>query len=159
MTSNIEVLLQDIKTHRSFADLVIRHESLEFAEDLDGALSTVCPDPLYTLMPLRWTIQGMDMLRRFYGALIPILKNFSPGRDSRAVFHGPEGVVFWDRSLEYRAADGKAITGSILAIVLRDADTGLVKGEHAFVSDEIADIFRRAVGPELDRLLTSATER
>jgi hypothetical protein len=148
-------LFGDVAKLRGFVELVHRHEQAEYEQNLETALDTVCDVPHYTLMPFGWTLPDKATVREFYTALMPMLKRVVHGSSQRSSFYGPTGLVMYDRGLKLQTDSGATVSGDILAVVLRDPGTGLLSGEHGYISGGLVEEFRRQIGPDLDRKFKS----
>lgn len=140
----------------AFAQIVDRHNEAEFSQDVDATMATVCGRPYYTFEPMGWVIRDTQTLREFYTAILPMLLRLRPIGESKArTFVGDAGIVLWEQSLQYTHADGAVTPINLAAFIVRDVESGLIKGEHSYTDAALAEIFRSWVSADLQARLKS----
>ena len=57
-----------------------RHAELETRGDLEATMATLVDEPRYDLLPVGWTLEGTDQVRRYYehliGSFIPATRDY-----------------------------------------------------------------------------------
>jgi hypothetical protein len=138
--------------HDHMLKMVARHAMLERARDVEGTLSTLVPDPVYTL----WNgvrIEGMDAVRRFYTKLLGGGPSQRPSEGpayqlgwkpkpfidevTRGVWVNDDGVVL-DCLMPHQKPDGTVVRYPLIAVFpFRD---GLIVGENVTTVPEYSAI-------------------
>ncbi|WP_313807862.1 hypothetical protein [Sphingobium sp.] len=142
-----------------FDELVGAHAAAEFRSDIEGTLDTVCGSPDYELHPLGWCIRDKALLREFYLEMFKVMRALEPvpGTDgSSTIMKSGEVIAEWVRALQHRDASGHVVRLNFTAIVVRDPETGLIKGEYAYLDNDTAELFARLIDPEVQARMTAA---
>lgn len=154
MLDMIEEMARAKQVPPGFAEIVDRHFRAEIEQDLDAIMATVCPEPDYTFEPLDWVIRDHDLLREFYAEAMSVMTRLEPKGARPAMFSNDDALIMWDRSMLHRNVDGTTTPLNMVAIVLRDPATGLIKGEHTFLDRASAEVFRAMVSPAMQARLS-----
>jgi hypothetical protein len=73
-----------MKTHAELVAVARAHADAEARDDLESALATLEPDPVYELQPVGRVMRGMDAARRYYQHFFADFRPLVRGYELRA---------------------------------------------------------------------------
>lgn len=128
-------------------ELLVRHETAEFNNDLDAVMATLVDDPQYELPTLGWHIHGVEGVRELYRRMLN-------GADERNVWSerrveavsADDNALIRDAYVYFDTADGQRVTSRYSTAITFDGD--LILGERMFMDIPFAKVMGEILGPD-----------
>lgn len=119
--------------------ILAQHEICELAQDIEGTMKTVAPNPYYEFPTSGWRVDGEEGVREHYRRSL-----FSGGLQnvaSRKRVHGVgPNTLFREAWFSFDGEDGERKTGQYLAVIEFDPETKKIVSERQY-SDSIFEQF------------------
>lgn len=123
-----------------------RHEIPEIANDLEGTMATVCPDPTYELPAVGWMIEGREAVYEFYRRTLPYFDARDVDAERRIHAAGPNTLL--REAYMTVVLDGETVCTNYVAVMAIDPETGLITGERLYTDPVAAGLFAEALGDD-----------
>jgi hypothetical protein len=136
-------------------ELAMEHEVFEFANDVDGIMSTLVDEPVYELYPQGVRISGREAVRRFYELTMPIVLQFDYRRkalDTREITCAAfsDNQIASEVNCEFDFPDGT--TRRVYLMCVGEFRGGLMYGERIYCDQALAGLYDSVLGPDFYEL-------
>jgi len=125
-------------------ELAHAHAAAEGSGDLETALATLEPDPVYELQPEGRVLRGMEAVRRYYEYFFNRFQPMVEGYDLRSEWITDEGVG-QEYIIHLRLPDGRREDHAIIGILLFGKSR--LAGERLWAGERL---LRLMMGPVYD---------
>lgn len=115
------------------------HEIRELAQDIEGTMATVAPNPYYEFPSAGWRVDGVEGVREHYRRSLPHGATSNIASKKRVHGVGPN-TLFREAWISWDAADGTRLTGQYMAVLEFDPETRTIISERQY-SDKSFDRF------------------
>jgi hypothetical protein len=136
-------------------ELAMEHEVFEFANDVDGIMSTLVDEPVYELYPQGVRISGREAVRRFYELTMPIVLQFDYRRkavDTREITCAAfsDNQIASEVNCEFDFPDGT--TRRVHLMCIGEFRGDLMYGERIYCDHALAELYDSVLEPEFYEL-------
>ena len=125
-----------VLTHEKMSEILEAHAGYEYANDLDGTMAPVGPDPVWEIYPLGRRIIGRDAVRESYRLQFLHLFPHLRGGTERTRAYGDDFII--SEQVAHLEIDGQSSESYMAAVLAFDDDS--VISERVYASGPLADV-------------------